>query len=55
MRDKLNVYISTRPKSLARVLLPIMREYLSSEKGQKDVAECQQSQLNKLSNNKESR
>lgn len=34
-------------KSLARVLLPIMREYLSSEQGQKDFAEWQQSQLNK--------
>ncbi len=42
-------------KSLARVLLPIMREYLSSEQGQKDFAEWQQSQLNKQSNNKESR
>lgn len=30
-------------ESLARVLLPIMREYLSSEQGQKDYAEwCQQ-------------
>lgn len=43
-------------KSLARVLLPIMREYLSSEQGQKDFAEWQQSQLNnQQSNNKESR
>lgn len=42
-------------KSLARVLLPIMREYLSSEQGQKDFAEWQQSQLNKQSKNKESR
>ena len=42
-------------KSLARALLPIMREYLSSEQGQKDFAEWQQSQLNKQSNNKESR
>ena len=42
-------------KSLARALLPIMREYLSSEQGQKDYAEWQQSQLNKQSNNKESR
>ena len=41
-------------KSLARVLLPIMREYLSSEQGQKDFAEWQQSQLNKQSKNKES-
>jgi len=42
-------------KSLARVLLPIMQEYLSSEQGQKDYAEWQQSQLNKQSNNKVSR
>lgn len=42
-------------KSLARALLPIMREYLSSEQGQKDYAEWQQSQLNKQSNKKESR
>lgn len=42
-------------KSLARVLLPIMQEYLSSEQGQKDYAEWQQLQLNKQSNNKESR
>ena len=42
-------------ESLARVLLPIMQEYLSSEQGQKDFAEWQQSQLNKQSNNKESR
>ncbi len=42
-------------ESLARVLLPIMREYLSSEQGQKDFAEWQQSQLNKQSNKKESR
>jgi len=42
-------------ESLARVLLPIMREYLSSEQGQKDFAEWQQSQLNKQSKNKESR
>lgn len=41
-------------KSLARVLLPIMREYLSSEQGQKDFAEWQQIQLNKQSNKKES-
>lgn len=35
-------------ESLARVLLPIMREYLSSEQGQKDYAEwCQQRQSNK--------
>ena len=42
-------------ESLARVLLPIMQEYLSSEQGQKDYTEWQQSQLNKQSNNKESR
>ena len=42
-------------KSLARVLLPIMQEYLSSEQGQKDYAEWQQIQLNKQSKNKESR
>lgn len=42
-------------KTLARVLLPIMREYLSSEQGQKDFAEWQQSQLNKQSKNKEFR
>ena len=33
-------------ESLARVLLPIMQEYLSSEQGQKDYAEWQQRQLN---------
>ncbi len=42
-------------ESLARVLLPIMQEYLSSEQGHKDYAEWQQSQLNKQSNKKESR
>ena len=42
-------------KALARELLPIMQEYLSSEQGQKDYAEWQQIQLNKQSNNKESR
>jgi len=43
-------------ESLARVLLPIMQEYLSSEQGQKDYAEWQKSQLNnQQSNNKESR
>jgi hypothetical protein len=42
-------------ESLARVLLPIFQEYLSSEQGQKDYAEWQQLQLNKKSNNKESR
>ncbi len=43
-------------ESLARLLLPIMQEYLSSEQGQKDYAEWQKSQLNnQQSNNKESR
>ena len=42
-------------KSLARVLLPIMQEYLSSEQGQKDFAEWQLLKLNKQSKNKESR
>lgn len=42
-------------ESLARVLLPIMQEYLLSEQGQKDYAEWQQKQLNKKLNNKESR
>ena len=42
-------------KSLARVLLPIMQEYLSSVQGQKDFAEWQQLQLNKQLNNKVSR
>lgn len=42
-------------ESLARVLLPIFQEYLSSEQGQKDYAEWQQLQLNKKLNNKESR
>lgn len=42
-------------ESLARVLLPIMQEYLSSEQGQKDYAEWQQLQLNKKLNKKESR
>ena len=42
-------------ESLARVLLPIMQEYLSSEQGQKDFAEWQQLQLNKQSNKKVSR
>lgn len=42
-------------ESLARVLLPILQEYLSSEQGQKDYAEWQQLQPNKKLNNKESR
>ena len=37
-----------RLESLARVLLPIMQEYLSSEQGQKDYAEwTAKKQLNK--------
>lgn len=42
-------------ESLARVLLPIMQEYLTSEQGQKDYAEWQELQLNKKINDKESR
>ena len=43
-------------ESLARVLLPFMQEYLSSEQGQKDYAEwTAKRQLNKQSNKKESR
>lgn len=43
-------------ESLARVLLPILQEYLSSEQEQKGYAEWQKSQLNnQQSNNKESR
>ena len=42
-------------ESLARVLLPIFQEYLSSEQGQKDYDEWQKTQLNKKLNNKESR
>lgn len=34
-------------ESLARVLLPIMREYLSSKQGQKDYAEWRQQQARK--------
>ena len=37
-------------ESLARVLFPIIQEYLSSEEGQKDYAEWQQIQLNKQLN-----
>ena len=33
-------------ESLAKVLLPIMQDYLSSEQGQKDFAEWKQLQLN---------
>lgn len=45
----------SRLKSLARVLLPIMQEYLLSEQGQKDFAEWQKLHLNKQSNKKVSR
>ena len=45
--------------SLAKTLLPMMREYLDSEEGQREFAawqaERQQRQLNKKLNNKESR
>ena len=42
-------------ESLARVLLPIMQKYLSSEQGQKDYAEWTKTrQFNKQSNNEES-
>ena len=37
-------------ESLARVLLPIMQEYLASEEGQKDYEEWQKSKLNKQQN-----
>ena len=43
-------------KSLARILLPIVREYLSSDEGRKDYTECKKRQLNiKLNNEEESR
>lgn len=38
-------------ESLARVLLPIMQDYLSSEQGEKNFAEWQQLQLNNKINN----
>lgn len=42
-------------ESLARVLLPIIQEYLSSGQGQKDYAEwTEKRQLNRMTNNKES-
>lgn len=47
--------LDSQLKSLARVLLPIIQEYLSSEQGQKDFAEWQQLKLNKQLNNKVSR
>lgn len=34
-------------ESLARVLLPMMQDYLSSEEGKKDYEEWQKSKLNK--------
>ena len=43
-------------ESLARVLLPIIQEYLSSEQGEKDFAEwTAQKQLNNESKKEESR
>ncbi len=42
-------------ESLARVLLPFMRDYLSSEEGKKDYAEwTAQRQLNNKNQNEES-
>ena len=40
-------------ESLARVLLPMMQEYLASEEGQKDYEEWQKQKLNKEQQNKE--
>lgn len=40
-------------ESLARVLLPIMQEYLASEEGQKDYEEWQIQKLNNKQQNKE--
>ena len=40
-------------ESLARVLLPIMQEYLASEEGQKDYEEWQKQKLNNKKQNKE--
>ena len=40
-------------ESLARVLLPMMQEYLASEEGQKDYEEWQKSKLNNEQQNKE--
>lgn len=43
-------------ESLARVLLPIMQEYLSSEQGKKDYAEwTAQKQLNNKNKQEKSR
>lgn len=40
-------------ESLARVLLPMMQEYLASEEGQKDYEEWQKQKLNNKQQNKE--
>ena len=40
-------------ESLARVLLPIMQEYLASEEGQKDYEEWQKQKLNNKQQNTE--
>lgn len=40
-------------ESLARVLLPMMQEYLASEEGQKDYEEWQKQKLNNEQQNKE--
>ena len=40
-------------ESLARVLLPMMQEYLASEEGQKDYEEWQKQKLNNKHQNKE--
>lgn len=40
-------------ESLARVLLPMMQEYLASEEGQKDYEEWQKQKLNNKKQNKE--
>ena len=40
-------------ESLARVLLPIMQEYLASEEGQKDYEEWQKQKLNNKQQNRE--
>ena len=40
-------------ESLARVLLPIMQEYLASEEGQKDYEEWQKQKSNNKQQNKE--
>ena len=40
-------------ESLARILLPMMQEYLASEEGQKDYEEWQKQKLNNKQQNKE--